>query len=49
MPELRDLDPQHVHEPEGAPGGLPEGYPAPIVDHREERAEALARLERIKA
>jgi deoxyribodipyrimidine photo-lyase len=48
VPELRDLDPQHVHEPASAPGGLPDGYPAPIVDHGEERAEALARLEKIK-
>ena len=49
VPELREVDAKHVHEPEAAPDGLPEGYPAPIVDHREERAEALARLERIKA
>jgi deoxyribodipyrimidine photo-lyase len=48
VPELRDLDAQHVHEPASAPGGLPDGYPAPIVDHGEERAEALARLEKIK-
>jgi deoxyribodipyrimidine photo-lyase len=48
VPELRDLDPRHVHEPSTAPGGLPDGYPAPIVDHGEERAEALARLEKIK-
>lgn len=48
VPELRDLDPQHVHEPASAPDGLPDGYPAPIVDHGEERAEALARLEKIK-
>jgi deoxyribodipyrimidine photo-lyase len=48
VPELRDLDPRHVHEPSTAPAGLPDGYPAPIVDHGEERAEALARLEKIK-
>jgi deoxyribodipyrimidine photo-lyase len=48
VPELRDLDPRHVHEPSTAPDGLPDGYPAPIVDHGEERAEALARLEKIK-
>ena len=42
VPELADAaDP---HEP-----GEVAGYPAPIVDHAEERREALDRLERIKA
>ena len=42
VPELADVaDP---HEP-----GEVAGYPAPIVDHAEERREALDRLERIKA
>ena len=48
VPELRDLDTRHVHDPSGAPGGPPPGYPAPIVDHAEERREALDRRERIK-
>jgi deoxyribodipyrimidine photo-lyase len=48
VPELRDLSAPHVHEPSTAPGGLPEGYPAPIVDHRHERLVSLARYERIK-
>ena len=30
------------------PDGVPDGYPAPIVDHAEERREALDRYERIK-
>ena len=30
------------------PGGLPDGYPEPIVDHHEERRQALARLARTK-
>ncbi len=42
VPELADVaDP---HEP-----GDIEGYPAPIVDHAEERDESLARYERIKS
>jgi deoxyribodipyrimidine photo-lyase len=41
--ELRDVPDRWIHEPSRAPGGLPEGYPPPIVDHGVERAEALAR------
>jgi deoxyribodipyrimidine photo-lyase len=48
VPELRGVDARHVHDPSRAPGGPPRGYPAPIVDHGEERKEALDRLERIK-
>jgi deoxyribodipyrimidine photo-lyase len=48
VPELADLEGKHVHEPWKAPGGTPEGYPDPVVDHLEERAEALARYEKIK-
>ena len=46
--ELRGVEPRYVHEPSKDPGGLPPGYPAPIVDHAEERREALARLERMR-
>jgi deoxyribodipyrimidine photo-lyase len=48
VPELRDLDPKFVHEPSAAPDGVPAGYPQPIVDHKEERTEALARYDRIR-
>jgi deoxyribodipyrimidine photo-lyase len=48
VPELADLEGKRTHEPWTAPGGTPKGYPEPIVDHKEERAEALARYERIK-
>ena len=41
--ELKDVDGAAVHEPWLLPDGPPNGYPAPIVDHRAERAEALAR------
>ena len=29
--------------------GVPEGYPEPMVDHKAERVEALARYEQVKA
>ncbi|HEX4903185.1 MAG TPA: deoxyribodipyrimidine photo-lyase [Acidimicrobiales bacterium] len=45
VPELADVPASHVHEPHLAPDGVPEGYPEPIVDHREERAESLRRYE----
>jgi deoxyribodipyrimidine photo-lyase len=48
VPELRDLDARHVHEPWTAPGGVPAGYPEPIVDHAHERQVALDRFERVR-
>ena len=48
VPELRDVDVRYVHEPWTDPAGLPEGYPARVVDHAEERRESLDRLEEIK-
>ena len=48
VPELRGIPGKEVHEPWLLLSGLSEGYPAPIVDHSVERAEALARLEEIK-
>lgn len=45
VPELRDVDAARVHEPWRLPGGPPAGYPPPIVDHREARAEALRRYD----
>jgi deoxyribodipyrimidine photo-lyase len=43
VPELSAVPAPEVHEP-WASGTGPAGYPAPIVDHAVERAEALARL-----
>ncbi|MGY2005038.1 cryptochrome/photolyase family protein [Blastococcus sp. SYSU DS1024] len=48
VPELRDLDPKHVHEPWTAPGGIPAGYPEPVVDHAHERRVALDRYARVR-
>ena len=48
VPELRDVETKYVHEPSRDPRGLPPGYPAPIVDHKAERAESLRRYEKIK-
>jgi deoxyribodipyrimidine photo-lyase len=49
VPELRGLDARHVHEPWTAPGGIPAGYPAPVVDHAHERQVALDRYQRVRA
>ncbi len=46
--ELRHLDGEDVHEPWNVFSGYDFAYPAPIVDHAEERNEALARLEELK-
>jgi deoxyribodipyrimidine photo-lyase len=48
VPELADVADRWIHEPHRAPGGAPAGYPAPIVDHAEERAEALRRYEAVR-
>ena len=48
VPELRELDARHVHEPWRMPGGPPSGYPMPVVDHAVERAEALRRYAAVK-
>lgn len=49
IPELGHLTDSSAHEPWEVFDGYANGYPAPIVDHSEERNEALARLEEIKA
>jgi deoxyribodipyrimidine photo-lyase len=49
VPELRGVAGKAVHQPWTLPGGVPDGYPEPIVDHKAERQEALARYERVKA
>ena len=43
VPELADLPAAVVHHPWDAHGGPPAGYPSPILDHAEERKEALRR------
>ncbi|MCV7192929.1 cryptochrome/photolyase family protein [Mycolicibacterium brumae] len=43
VPELRHLPGAAVHEPWRRPDGYAAGYPERIVDHAEERREALAR------
>ncbi|HQY98050.1 MAG TPA: FAD-binding domain-containing protein, partial [Phycicoccus sp.] len=44
VPELRHLDGKSAHEPWRVPNGYTQGYPECIVDHAEERQEALGRL-----
>jgi deoxyribodipyrimidine photo-lyase len=48
VPELRDVGATEIHEPWTVDSGPPHGYPAPMVDHGEERAEALRRLAAIR-
>jgi deoxyribodipyrimidine photo-lyase len=47
VPELADVPAKHVHTP-WTMDEPPAGYPAPIVDHAEERAESLRRYEAIR-
>jgi deoxyribodipyrimidine photo-lyase len=49
VPELRAVAGKAVHQPWALPGGVPDGYPAPVVDHTAERKEALARYEKVRA
>jgi len=48
LPELGGLADAELHEPWARRGGPPLGYPPPIVDHAEERVEALRRYEEVK-
>lgn len=48
VPELADVPAKHVHTPWEAPVP-PADYPAPIVDHAEERAESLRRYDAIRS
>ena len=45
IPEIADVADRFVHEPHLAPGGIPAGYVAPIVDHSAERNESLRRYQ----
>jgi deoxyribodipyrimidine photo-lyase len=49
VPELAGVPADRVHAPWPAPEGPPHDYPAPIVDHGVERAEALARYAAARA
>ena len=49
VPELAGVRGAAVHEPWKLPGGPPNGYPGPIVDHAKERAEALSRYAEVKS
>ena len=48
VPELADVPDEHLHTPWLAPGGVPKGYPEPIVDHAAERKQALDRYAVVK-
>jgi deoxyribodipyrimidine photo-lyase len=45
VPELAHVPGPKVHEPWSAEGGYDRGYPKPVVDHGDERTEALRRYE----
>ena len=47
VPELRGLAPPEIHHPWTIADGPPNGYPLPIVDHAEEREEALRRYKAV--
>lgn len=47
--ELRGVAGKAVHQPWRLPGGAAPDYPEPIVDHKAERTESLARYELVKA
>ncbi len=49
VPELAALRGNEIHEPWRGPEGAPPGYPQPIVDHRAERADALARYHLLRS
>jgi len=48
VPELADVPAKHVHTP-WEMAEPPADYPAPIIDHAEERTESLRRYEAIRA
>ena len=49
LPELSEVAPAFVHEPWRAPGGVPDGYFAPIVDHATERARSLDAFQALRS
>ncbi|RZT83778.1 deoxyribodipyrimidine photo-lyase [Pseudonocardia sediminis] len=48
VPELAGVKGKAVHQPWKLPDGIPDGYPEPMVDHKAERQESLARYEKVK-
>jgi deoxyribodipyrimidine photo-lyase len=48
LPELAGVADRWIHEPHRDPAGPPAGYPPPIVDHKEEREEALRRYDGVR-
>lgn len=48
VPELAAVEDRYVHHPWDDPAGAPPGYPAPLVDHAEERGEALRRYAAVR-
>jgi deoxyribodipyrimidine photo-lyase len=49
VPELRHIEDGSVHQPWNLIDGYNHAYPERIIDHDQERAESLLRLEEIKA
>jgi deoxyribodipyrimidine photo-lyase len=49
VPELAHVPGAKVHEPWRVEGGYDHGYPEQVVDHGEERAEALRRYEQARS
>ncbi len=47
VPELADVPDKFVHSPNDNPTGLPEGYVAPMVEHKAERDESLRRYKAV--
>ena len=48
VPELAALPSPEIHEPWLRPQGVPRGYPEPVVDHGEARADSLARIHHVR-
>jgi deoxyribodipyrimidine photo-lyase len=48
VPELAEVADRYVHHPWDDPAGLPAGYPGPMVEHAEEREEALRRYAAVR-
>jgi deoxyribodipyrimidine photo-lyase len=47
VPELAGIGAAEIHAPSAGGKGAPLGYPGPMVDHAEEREEALRRYARL--